>query len=440
MYKRLLGGLLGGLILIFILSSCQPTPDQESVISKADDYLAVANEDTTETFSAPSEYKKEYDQNAKVLVCFDATVSYNTGPYPILRVLPRKFSETELLSICNYLQPNVPIYEETDDTKAEIMEQLTSLQTYNGDLGGFVDLSETEELQQELTERWNAASGEPTLSPYVFRKTDDMQLYPASGLTEDGFICSFMMNLGSNQFAYLRQRNTFICPASGLAPTIAVEEPVVDQANAQKAALEFVDQFGNESYALTDSEKALVVRFFSRKETAWRFVFLRKVNGIETIRQSPSVRLDTNSLPSVGAPWPPELIIIDVDSKGILSVQWTGAAIVSGVIVENSHFESFETIASRFEKQIFYQLAGQDVGVDYRFLVKCKQINLRYGLLPEKDDDSSGRYVPIWEFVYDFGFENDTEEEMNEEVMYFNAIDGSYVEPRVTNAFLMSLT
>lgn len=60
-------------------------------------------------------------------------------------------------------------------------------------------------------------------------------------------------------------------------------------------------------------------------------------------------------------------------------------------------------------------------------------------MLPEENDQDSGRYVPLWEFVYDFGFENDAEDELDEEKIYFNAVDGSYVEPRVTNQYLFGI-
>ena len=60
----------------------------------------------------------------------------------------------------------------------------------------------------------------------------------------------------------------------------------------------------------------------------------------------------------------------------------------------------------------------------------------QYQVLSIENRLNEGRYVPVWEFIYWIGKDN---EQAEEERMYFNAVDGSYVEPRLTNTYLLSI-
>lgn len=426
------------LLICFMIIACQPTPETAAIVNKREDYLQEAGK-KEEQFSVPNDYTKEADPNAKVLIDFHADVNYVSEEYPILQVRPRAFNETDLQSMCSYLTPNTTLYEEIEPTKDEIAEQLATMQNYDGSLGSFVDVSEFDLLKQELIDSWNTTEDNTLLIPYEFdRKIDSPLLFVVNGFTEQGQICKYTMNPKSNQFAFLRDRNIFIYPANSVRG-IDIDSPCIDEQNARTVAESFLEHFCSDSYTLAETDRAFVMRFYSKQETAWRFVFIRSIKNTETIQQTPYLRLDKNSLPSIGAPWPPEQLIIDVDSYGILSIVWSGASMICSTLVEDCKFESFDTIIQRFDNQMLFQLSGQNIGADYKFYINVKEINLCYGLLSEENDQDSGRYVPLWEFVYDFGFENDAEDELDEEKIYFNAVDGSYVEPRVTNQYLFGI-
>jgi hypothetical protein len=92
---------------------------------------------------------------------------------------------------------------------------------------------------------------------------------------------------------------------------------------------------------------------------------------------------------------------------------------------------------SRVEEQLKVQNAYRENN-EKKYIVNVTHIELKYALLSETDSISTGRYVPVWEVTYTSLWEGATLS--NTWKIYFNAVDGSYVEPRITNTELMSFT
>ena len=102
---------------------------------------------------------------------------------------------------------------------------------------------------------------------------------------------------------------------------------------------------------------------------------------------------------------------------------------MEGVVLEDTAFLDFEEALQRFVSQLGYQYAGSDI------TIYVDDISLVYGLTCIKDNFDSGLYIPMWQINYTFS--NDPDKVPWQ--LYFSAIDGSTVEPRLTREDLMGL-
>ena len=98
-----------------------------------------------------------------------------------------------------------------------------------------------------------------------------------------------------------------------------------------------------------------------------------------------------------------------------------------GILSEDVPFLNFDEVLQRISKQFGYQFAGHNVTVN------IDEIALVYGITCIKDDYDSAMYIPMWQVSYSLSTEPDNEPEQ----MYFSAIDGSTMEPRLSRAQLM---
>lgn len=428
------------------LLACVKTPEDVAIVNKGVDYLELAQTVSEHPFLAPSKVVNSSEPDEKISVRFEADVNCPEGSYPILQVSRRCFDENTLYDLAYFLaEGGTALYEPWAACTRELREEFVSLQEYDGSLPDFIDEGILEERKSELLKL--IEDSDPTIygTQYTFRDTDEEILYPAYGYGSvddelDRFImvARFDMNLGYNAFCFLRDRDASVYSTAGLPKTLQVDAPLIGEKEALAAANEFLEQFTDGTYVLSDAKEALVLHYVTRMESAWLLTFTRQIKGIPSICPTDFAALNPDMLPSVGAPWAPEVLTIGVDQHGIMYLDWMGISSAGETLVEDCRFEPFETVIKRFTNQITYDFAGQQTSSKDKYAIRVKEISLRYGLLSEKDKPNLGRYVPLWEFVYDIGYEN--EEAVSEERMYLNAIDGSYVEPRVTNTYLMGLS
>ena len=134
----------------------------------------------------------------------------------------------------------------------------------------------------------------------------------------------------------------------------------------------------------------------------------------------------------LGAPWEGiERIRIAVGSEGVCEVWWSGLSETAAVVESDAALLGFDSMCRRFTAQLGYQYANIDRTEPY--VIRIETVRLTYGVVSEKDKRGFGLYLPMWELTYR------AEALQSEGVwnLYFSALDGSPVEPRITTDSLL---
>ena len=129
------------------------------------------------------------------------------------------------------------------------------------------------------------------------------------------------------------------------------------------------------------------------------------------------------------APWDREMAAIFVDANGVFSCNVRGLAKQTEVLYENVALLPFDALLERIEKQMVYQHAFQQDGVTDQ-AVKISSIALRLAVINIKDKPGYGMLIPSWWVDYVSSYKQDGVENQFHNTTIFNAIDGSYIEPR----------
>ncbi|HML69195.1 MAG TPA: DUF6034 family protein [Clostridia bacterium] len=423
------------ILFVFCLScmffACKPTPASDPIVNKNEDNLS---NDLPVMISAPDVVTIPANITGNVSVEVDATVhytsglvayTYDTAKYP--------FRSSILSNLCNYCSPDCSLYVPWEDTKNEIKEKLSAWMDYSGEGGSFIEESLVKNDIENLQKAYDSASDSPNLSEYHW--PDDAQETAVSlyGVSATGEKAVFKFIYGGNQFSYARQNDIYIYPEAALQPQDkAIEEPLISEAHALEYLKNFLNAFEISDYRVVNTTKALVLRYGQRQESSWKFTLSREINQTMTITAFEDVYISKASLPSVGAPWSVESLTMIIDSKGILSLIWQGASLPSKPV--QAHALAFDEIVQRATNQMGYQYAAMEN--DGKMLyVKIKDFSLKYAMISRANNADEAIYVPVWEVTYDRGWDNADEEWK----FYLSALDGSYIEPRVTNRTIQNL-
>ncbi|MGI6706761.1 MAG: DUF6034 family protein [Clostridia bacterium] len=120
-------------MLLLVLTACQPTPEKAPIVNKGDTGLEEKIKDREEarTEAAPEmvENVKSSFTKSKLSVNIDARVEYpEASKVPVVKVKPDKFSQDQVDQIIKTLMQGKPIYKEsTVLTKAQLEEMLVHL-------------------------------------------------------------------------------------------------------------------------------------------------------------------------------------------------------------------------------------------------------------------------------------------------------------------------
>ncbi|MPN44494.1 hypothetical protein SDC9_192059 [bioreactor metagenome] len=133
----------------------------------------------------------------------------------------------------------------------------------------------------------------------------------------------------------------------------------------------------------------------------------------------------------MGAPWDQEVIFVTVDEAGIYCFDWRGAGKQKKVLQENAELLPLEDILDRAEKQLMYQHLPQN-NEKADFSITVKKISLDSALVNVANETNIGRMIPVWDFYYDIVYKEGEASAMEPYVLTLNAIDGRYIEPRIT--------
>ena len=106
------------------------------------------------------------------------------------------------------------------------------------------------------------------------------------------------------------------------------------------------------------------------------------------------------------------------------------------MLYKNVALLPFDALLERIEKQLKYQHAYAQEGITDK-MCRVTSIELLGSVIAEKDKAGFGLFIPSWRVEYALSYtEYGTEIVLDGNATYFNAIDGSYIEPRASAEML----
>ncbi len=438
--KRLLAIVL--MTMLLIMAGCQQTPEKAPIIGKAVDYLENVEETPFQPYEAPSSIK-ESEEISGLDLKIDAEVTVpDTDGYSVMEVSKQVFDVDTYKIIMNYFHPDEPWFKEPVLTKDEIIQKIAYYQETSD-----LEIPENKETIQELQDQLADAPEEAEHNPFFFDEiSNEGDFYAYCKNKDDGIYSVLSGRISSNHYQYVRVSDEYWLPEEGIEtdqekndflnmnPSISLEEA---QKKAQQALR---DLNADPAMLLSLHTKSISYKNDKATSAGWEFYYTRDCNGLQASYVGSWDIWKGSPAPVNMAPWEQECTFIIVDDKGIAVYDIRGAGRQNKVLYKNVELLAFDDILERIKQQLVYNHAYQQESVE-EYSVVVNEIKLVSSLVNVKDQPDVGRLIPSWDVVYDYyeRFAGEKEPSVYHCHTYFNAIDGSYIEPRVSNNQLMPI-
>lgn len=442
-------------MFVCLFSSCQSTPD-EAVISEpvkinATDISVAANHQPVVAPSVVNELAAA--STADLNISFEAQVHIpDVDSYSIYEVQSNNFSDAEIqsmfYSLCQDRKPE--LFLEPDYTKEQWMIMLNEYTA-----GTQISKDRNERISQ-ITSNLEAA---PVVYPPTAFSFDDVpngHQYSAYFRNKDGLYGLIYATKNGNDFCYLRDAELFCYRQDVLHPYQDGEllkdyegDFPVSQESARKTALKVLEDLGLSDMQLINTEKLCTYKFGKLVSKGWDFVFAHGADGLPAIFNFASASFGGENLPlpTLCSPWGQEAALISVDEQGVICVDLRNIVKYNTRLLSHVELISFEQIKT---------IITEHLGQVYRYpstkiknsQIKITNMELCSSLVNAKDDYFSGHLIPSWLVSFEYiGNSNDSyidesgtfheaETFVSKDSRYFSAIDGSYIEPRITKDML----
>ena len=419
-----------------LLMACQPTPEAEPVIGRGQTPVFETANGAYPAETLPAErlqYTK--DRNGLKLIVDAEVVLPDTAQYAIAEVTKRSFQREDFEQMLRTLVPNAgTLYSRLMDSRQELMTWIVALEEENNE--------ENEPLLAQLRKQMEQApDGTQAVLQDVFQWDQAVAGKRFYAYGKDAADVPYSVSGIPAGCAFSYSRNARLTPL----PQFAYEEsepryrwfqaePAIAEQDAREIAEELLDRMGIGDMALAESWRMCAFAPYSigaPVSNGWWFIFTRTCHGLPSYYVDGAELWDTGELPAAGAPWEKELLFLTVDQNGVLSFDWRGAGRQTGIVSENAALLPFEEILERVEKQLMYRhlpYAAEHAGVE----LHIHTIRLGTALVNLADTQDTGWSIPAWDICYDLCEQVDQGQVSDPHVLTLNALDGSYIEPRIT--------
>ena len=467
------------LMVLSLLSACQPTPEVEPVAQKDSEALIerveVAEEDVADMAKAPESRHitrelTEVSQRTGIDITIDADVVLpETDAIPVARVQSGELDMQVMENIWEIVANGSGMLEDFPRSYYEGQASMWMEYREAGNLDKYSSFEEMDAAISELLAEAATKPAEPVFFPespmdvmQTGEKLHDTDMYNCHeghvtffGLSDQGTVSE--VHLDTDWFAeYLRDiDDRYIWNSSNpldiYLPAIErgefrvqlPERPIED---AQAYAEQLLADIGITDFACVVARIApLIPRFFNEQQDvcpcAYELLFTRQVAGVNVTYndvQSSGGELRDRPVdsPDYTPIWDYEYIQLFVDDAGVLYMSYNQPHEVTEIVTESAEILSLEEAVASFEQMIGYQYAAYETGqrelCDDAYLC-IDEIRLGLTRIVEKNAQQQGYLVPSWTFFgsYDLdGFWPDGEgHHGTEAILIVNALDGSIIDP-----------
>lgn len=437
--------------LMLILVACQPTPTQEVVVNKqdaqySDAVFSTAAPSTTSIPKSAYDYPKEalnehvfaFDDHLDLFIQTMIDVPDDFSPC-IQKMTQRTFTREQLTSFVNLIGDESMLFYASPRDKAYWAEQLVRAQ--NGTPDGDGNLVVDPDYVTYCQEQWEKAPATIDEEPFSLVDLVDGSAFDCDINFPQNKVGSVGMS-ANGIFTYKRDRSIVSNVNRYTVESNSMQMPdvFVDETTALLQAKEALQALAASDLVIDTTEEVAITYDDAEKLTgALQLVFVRQSGGLTGYDMGKSFLMSAKSWPSFGAPWPQERLEICVDESGIAYVEWTG---MSAELDETATVEllPFDELRTHVLAQIQY-LSAYPYNTEWYYTSTISSWRLGTSLTSLADSPEAGIMIPTWYITYTESAGSSSEErttyQATERVVAFNAIDGSYMEPRVTNADIM---
>jgi hypothetical protein len=465
------------LLSALLLCACVPTPEQEFVVSKADDTLEIRLSATAKPSGAPSDggetpvpavqtipdrWTETFEANDTLTLLFDAEIVQKAdGVCPVFRTKRDRFDQAKLAALLNALLPKPESVSAESTTKEQWadaykawLEQVAQYEAWvnagrpdDGLDREELDLSpeRIEAQSQWYMDRINEAPDEPgerAVSGY-----DAVPLY-----------CNSVYTLESGEPVFVSANEDSLLFARGCRGGVCLytetqmqwdkryddpkgklyKDPSVTEADAKDMMMKELARIGLDGFCADAGQKTSLLDFFGDRhsyvESGWTFSLTRDFGGYPLLSMPfTSVNLDYGTVPDAyNAPILAEELSVFVNENGVRALSFGNPKAVVGLVNGNVELLPFEEAKTRIKNALsvcypvsYYQERGEHVTLEvYRIVLTTQTLHAK---------DSDEYYeMPCFVVYFDCC---DFEKAERDNPIYahsaivINAVDGSTVVP-----------
>lgn len=418
-------------IICFFMAGCQQTPDSIVVVNKSHNILDTLEESDSYIYQAPASIQFSEKKNG-LDISYNATIHVpQVSAYSVIEVEKETYSDQDYQRLMNYFEPNKRWFNRPALTKSEILEMLSYHQTNDY-------LSSNNEYINMLKDRLLTAPDKAELIEFHLDTCCKNEMFIACCENNNAALSSFLANYQGNDFQYIRADRCTIMREEYLAFNDPYSKhfktsPQIGYEAAAKVVEKVLADIGiDSSMKLLYAEKAIAIKSQNVIAFGWDFVYTRDCNGLRSPFIDNFDIWNNTPMPSNAAPWEMECLFITIDEHGVFRIDYRGAGNQTKVLKENISLLSFENILRRISQQLVYQHAYYDKSIEDIAIV-VNEINMVSSLIDMKDNPNKGIVIPSWHVIYTLTSTGKdgkaTHFKLN---TLFSAIDGSYIEPRIS--------
>ncbi len=416
-------------LLLALFVACVPTPEDEIVVGKntqtmlaAAESDASAEETNVHKMQVPDRYQCELlSAGGNVTVSVDATIFVPDGPLPIVRVLPRDFTEADAQNFISVLLGSDPYYYDGVYPKSYWRERLDAAidaidHWDEGGMNYFNEYDTPEEAREgleKLNRYLNEAPDEPVRVEPDF-SFETVRAYNSEGPIEttDNYMSvpfvdpsqSFgqfhIMNAreisGIADLEYFRDAEktnpNFFDALSDVTKVLKIT-----QSEAEAKAKAVADALGMTDFVLSKSYGANAY-FNGPNDYApvWTCILTR------TFGAAPTTYTSNNAGSMFNTDLLSETLYIDIDDTGVYYLRYEGPLDILETVNADAKLLPFSEIQSIFERMVVLKDNKADhpeegeVSHSDRYVIS--EVRLGLALVREQDKDTA-LLVPAWDFL-----------------------------------------
>ena len=472
------GNTVLALSLLAVMLACQPTPEKEIVVNKADGKMEQMifsdNSQENESVEATPENSPDAAQQAQeadppvfpehwtedlstqhMNLTIDAEIDFGgMTSFPVYEISNADLSNDKKLLIIQALLPEAEAaYEGSSRTKEEIAEKLENAmrgaekRTENGEVE-YVPWERQEEYITELKRQYQSAVSDTekyrpvqpsdllqTNATYAIREKNGQKGWMISGKQSKGDIGFEVCNAGLE--VYVQRESWGVCEVWDEEETPVVMHPNISEETAKDTGERFFHQIGMESPTLVYVEPARIYSSVKCGVISEGYYLRFRQNAGYPVIYYPIYTtvggcLSIDASEAYSSPWSMETIELYVDESGIRWINWINPVEIGECVNRNVQLLPFEEI----QRIIRNLLRAGMRNVEDTSMTGYRMTNMYLTAYPIALSDQKGYVLaPVWYLSFEvYGlnpFSNvirvDYLEQWERMAILINAIDGSTV-------------